>query len=170
MYLKIIIINLSLPDLLIHFSLPTYHTASFQNDAKSVSMCCMTERDLTEKLTFLSCVDCQAFFLKALISLPLASVERGLKMTGLYHAIECDHLICKVLFMKDIRPCLSINTDLTGSKYFLWLLPPFFPLCRHCQELQESKTSIAKILHQFKNLEGMAFLQFTVIYSKSGLR
>ena len=120
MYLKIITTNLSLPDFLIHFSLPASHTASFfQNDAKSVSMCCMTEGDLAEKFNFLSCVDCQAFFMKALISLPLASVERGLLMTALWHAIECDHLICKVLFFNDIRPSLSINTDLIGTKSFI---------------------------------------------------
>ena len=120
MYLKIITTNLSLPDFLINFSLHTSHTASFfQNDAKSVSMCCMTEGDLAEKFNFLSCVDCQAFFMKALISLPLASVERGLQMTALWHAIECDHLICKVLFFKDIRPSLSINSDLIGTKSFI---------------------------------------------------
>jgi len=125
MYLKIITTNLSLPDFLIHFSLPTSHTASFfQNDAKSVSMRCMTEGDLTEKFNFLSWVDCQAFFLKALISLPLVSVERGLQMTAPWDAIECDHQICKVLFVKDIRPSLSINTDLIGTKSFIWLLSP----------------------------------------------
>lgn len=78
MYLKIITTNLSLPDFLIHSSLPASHTASFfQNDAKSVSMCCMTEGDLAEKFNFLSCVDCQAFFMKALISVPLAVLREG---------------------------------------------------------------------------------------------